>query len=101
MTIAAVALALVVAVAGCGDKTDVSAGVADFNKELAPEGLALDCPKEVMGGEGTVFDCTMKGTKNGKSAPVQLKVVKEGNDLVVDVADKAAYEQVRQEVAGS
>ena len=90
-----------VLIAGCGDKTDVSAGVDDFNKELATDGLTLDCPKEIDGGEGTVFECTLRGTKNGKSAPVKLKVTKENGDLVVDVADQAAFDQVRQEVAGS
>jgi hypothetical protein len=93
------ASALLVFAAGCGDKTDVSAGVADFNKQLATDGLMLDCPKEIEGGEGTTFDCTLKG-KNGKSAPVKLKVTKENGDLVVDVADQAAFDQVRQEVAG-
>ena len=100
-TALAVGASAIVFAAGCGAKTDVSAGVEDFNKTLEPNGLTLDCPKEIKGGEGTVFDCTMKGTKNGKSAPVKLKVVKEGDDLVVDVADQAAYDQVRQEVAGS
>jgi hypothetical protein len=100
LTVAAGAIAVVFA-AGCGDKTDVSAGVDDFNKELASDALVLDCPKEIAGGEGTVFQCTLRGTKNGKSAPVQLKVAKENGDLVVDVADQAAFDQTRQEVAGS
>jgi len=86
---------------GCGAKTDVSAGVEDFNKDLAGEGLALDCPKEVKGGEGTEFDCTLKGTRNGKSVPVKLKVAKEEGDLVIDAADQKAFETARQEVAGS
>jgi hypothetical protein len=102
VTLAAGALALVLAASGCTtDKTDVSAGVDDFNKELAPEGLALDCPKEIKGGEGTVFQCTLKGTRNGKSAPVQLKVAKESGDLVVDAANQAEFDRLRAEVAGS
>ena len=94
------AVAAAVLAAGCGDKTDVSAGVEDFNKDLAADRLALDCPKEIKGGEGTEFDCTLKGTENGKSAPVKLKIAKEEGDLVVDAADPAAFDVARQEVAG-
>jgi hypothetical protein len=92
-------LALVFA-AGCGTKkTDVTAGTADFNKELAPEGSKLDCPKEVVGGEGTVFECTIKG-KSGKSVPVQLKVVKKDGDLAVQATDQQAYDTARQQAQG-
>ena len=88
------------AVAGCGgEKTDVSAATDDFNKELTAQGLSLDCPKEVDGGEGTQFDCTMKG-EGGKSKTVQLKIVKEGGDLAVDVANKAEYDSTLKELAG-
>jgi hypothetical protein len=95
----AAASALVLAAPGCGSKTDVSAGTADFNKELAPDAM-LQCPKEVSGGEGTVFDCTMKGTKSGKAVQVKLKVVKQNGDLAVDVADKQAFDLARQQVSG-
>jgi hypothetical protein len=98
--LAAVAAAAAVLVAGCGSKTDVSGGVEDFNKDLAADQLALDCPKEVKGGEGTEFDCTLKGTKNGKSAPVRLKIAKEEGDLVIGAADQQAFDTARQEVAG-
>jgi hypothetical protein len=94
-------VAAAVVAAGCGAKTDVSAGVEDFNRDLAGDGLALECPKEVDGGEGTEFDCTLKGTRNGKSAPVKLKVAKEEGDLVIDAADQKAFETAKQEVAGS
>lgn len=99
ITLAAGVAAAVLA-AGCGSNTDVSKGVEDYNKDLAGDGLALDCPKEIKGGEGTVFDCTLKGTRNGKSAPVKLKIAKEEGDLVVDAADQAAFDVARQEVAG-
>ena len=35
--------------AGCGQKTDISKGIEDFNRTLEPNGLTLDCPKEVKG----------------------------------------------------
>jgi hypothetical protein len=86
--------------AGCG-KTDVSGGVADLNQDLEQNGLTLECPKEIQGGEGTVFECTLRGTRNGKSTPVQLKIGKEEGDLVVTPADQKAYDMARQEVSGS
>jgi hypothetical protein len=85
---------------GCG-KTDISKGVDDFNNALSADGLTLDCPKEVKGGEGTEFDCTLKSTRNGKSAPVKLKIGKEEGDLVIDAADQKAFDMARQQVAGS
>jgi Domain of unknown function (DUF4333) len=93
----AIALALAT---GCGAKTDVSKGVEDFNRNLEANGLTLECPKEIKGGEGTEFDCTLKGTRNGKSAPVKLKVAKEEGDLVIDAADQKAFDVARQEVSG-
>lgn len=92
-------LSLVFAVGCGGEKTDVSAGTEDFNKELSAEGSKLECPKEVDGGEGTEFECTLSG-QGGKESKVKLKVVKEGEDLAVDVVDRAAFDNARQEVAG-
>jgi hypothetical protein len=94
-------VAVVVVAAGCGAKTEISRGVEDFNRDLAPEGLTLDCPKEVKGGEGTEFDCTLRGTRSGKSAPVKLKIAKEEGDLVLDEADPKAFDVAKQEVRGS
>lgn len=86
--------------AGCGGgKTDVSAGVDDLNGQLKPQGVSLECPNEVTGGEGTQFDCTMKG-RGGQSKSVQLKVAKEGDDLVVDIVNQAEFDAARKQVAG-
>lgn len=92
-------LALVFAVGCGGEKTDVSAGTEDFNQELSAEGSKLECPKEVDGGEGTEFECTLKG-QGGKEAKVKLKVVKQGDELAVDVVDQAAFDEARQQVVG-
>jgi len=86
--------------AGCGgEKTDVSAGTEDFNQELKPQGITMECPKEVDGGENTEFECTLKG-KSGDSKKVKLKVVKDGDDLAVDVADKASFDAAVKQLAG-
>ena len=99
LTLPLAGLAVVFAV-GCGtSQTDVTKGTADFNKELAPQGSKLDCPEKVTGGEGTVFDCTLKG-KSGKETTVQFKVVKQNGDLAVQAADQQAYDTARQQVQG-
>lgn len=89
-----VAIVPLVAVGCGGETTDISAAVDDTNKNL--QGAAtLDCPKEVDGGEGTKFDCTVKG-KGGKTAKVNLKV---GKDSIEPVSQKE-YEAAVTKVAG-
>jgi hypothetical protein len=98
----ALAASGLVLVAGCGGtKTDVSAGVKEINDTiLSAQGAALDCPKEIDGGEGTEFECTMKSTAGDQTAKVNMKVVKQGDNLAVDVADQAAFQEALQTVAG-
>jgi hypothetical protein len=102
MGILAVAASGLVLVAGCGGtKTDVSAGVDQFNTAvLAAQGAELDCPKEIDGGEGTEFDCDLNALEGDGSETVTLKVTKEGDKLAVDIADQAAFNQALQTVTG-
>jgi hypothetical protein len=100
------ALALVSAAAafaaGCGgEKTDVSGGVDNLNERLTQQGIPakLNCPKEVDGGEGTKFECTLKANEGGKEEKIQMEVQKEGDDLVVDVQDQQAFEKSLAAVA--
>ena len=91
--LALVAVAAVL-VAGCGgEKTDVSQGVNNLNTAIAAQGIKakLDCPKEVDGGEGKKFDCTLKSDDGSKSEKVEMQVQKERGDLVVDVTDQKAW----------
>jgi hypothetical protein len=83
-------------VVGCGgETTDISAAVDDTNKNL--QGAAkLDCADEIDGGEGTKFDCTIKGTKSGKTEKVNLKIEKNG---IAPVSEKD-YVAALQKVAG-
>ncbi len=83
-------------VIGCGgETTDISAAVDDTNKNL--QGAAkLDCADEIDGGEGTEFDCTLKGTKSGKTETVNLKIEKDG---IAPVSEKD-YVAALQKVAG-
>jgi hypothetical protein len=100
--LALVSAAAVVA-AGCGgEKTDVSGGVDNLNERLTQQGIPakLDCPKEVDGGEGTDFECTLKANQGGKEQKIQMEVQKEGGDLVVDVKDQRAFEKALAAVAG-
>jgi hypothetical protein len=98
-TFAAV-LVLAFAAAGCGgEKSDVSGGVDAINKELTAQNAKLDCPKQVDGGEGAKFDCTLKGTQTGKSEKVKMKIVKQNGSLAVDFADdRAAVQSKLQQV---
>ena len=101
-TLALVSVAAVVA-AGCGgEKTDVSGGVDNLNERLTQQGIPakLECPKEVDGGEGTKFECTLKANEGGKEEKIQMEVQKEGDDLVVDVQDQQAFEKALASVAG-
>ena len=100
--LALVSVAAIVA-AGCGgEKTDVSGGVDNLNERLTQQGIPakLECPKEVDGGEGTKFECTLKANEGGKEEKVQMEVQKEGDDLVVDVQDQQAFEKSLAAVAG-
>jgi hypothetical protein len=83
-------------VVGCGgEKTDISAAVDDTNKNL--QGAAtLDCADEIDGGEGTEFDCTLKGKESGKTETVKLKIEKDG---IAPVKEKD-YVTALQKVAG-
>ena len=87
--------------AGCGtEKTDVSQGVDKLNTQiLAPQGAELDCPKEVDGGEGKTFECTMKATNGDASAPVTMKIVEEDGELAIDIADEKQFEEALRKVA--
>jgi hypothetical protein len=82
------ALALVLAaaalVAGCGgETTDVSQGVASINKDLQAQHVRLACPKEIDGGAGATFTCTLTNTRTGKSTRMRLRVIKQGGKLAV------------------
>src|SRR5688572_7920032 len=85
----AVVAALSVFAIACGEeRTDVSQGVDKLNSQvLSQQGAELDCPDEVDGAEGATFDCTMKSTSGDKTAEVKMKIVEEGGDLAVDIAD--------------
>jgi hypothetical protein len=102
-----ISLALTTAIAavatGCGgESTDVSGGVDALNKRLSDQGIAasLDCPKEVDGGEGTDFECTLSSDDGSTEEKVQMEVQKERGELVVDVADAKAWGDALQKVGG-
>jgi C-terminal processing protease CtpA/Prc len=84
-------------IAGCGSQeSDLSGAIADSNKNLAENGVTLDCPKKVDGGDGTKVKCTLTGKDTGKKVPVEVKVK---GDSIVPV-DQAAYEQAIHEASG-
>lgn len=89
-----------VAAAGCGEKTDVSQGVEETNKQLAAQGAELDCPDEVDGGEGTKFDCDLKSTTGDASETIELEVTKTGDAYGIETVDRAKFNEALAKVAG-
>jgi hypothetical protein len=80
--------------AGCGsDRTDVTQGIEDINRQIDRQGFKadLDCPDKVDGAEGTTFECTVKSDSGNVSEPVKMKIVKQGDDLAVTWADTTAF----------
>jgi hypothetical protein len=100
LAIAAVSL---VAASGCGgETTDVSKGVANINKDLlSAQGVRLDCPKTVDGGAGTVFTCTIRNTKNKRSAKLRMKVAKQNGQLAVDIASEKEFRAALQKIGAA
>ena len=95
-------LAVVAAfLAGCGGEvTDVSEGVNQLNEqELAQFNVELDCPDEVDGGEGTEFECTLRGKQGGETRKVKLKIVERDGDLLVAPAEEAAFDRAVSQVS--
>ncbi|MDQ4040442.1 MAG: hypothetical protein M3141_01675 [Actinomycetota bacterium] len=87
-TIAAVlgsGVALTLAACG-GERSDVSAGVDAMNRELAREGVRLDCPDEVDGAAGATFHCELRGPQTRRTARVEMRIVEEDDQLAVDFA---------------
>lgn len=69
----------------------MSGGVKQIEDNLLQGKATLDCPKEIDGGEGTVFDCTLKATSGDTQEKVQLKVAKENGELAVALADPKKF----------
>ena len=86
---------------GCGETTDVSGAVERLNNGfLAGQKVRLECPREVDGGDGANFECTLRNPRTGRAAPVTLRIVKDDGQSSVDMADGqqfgAALRRVRR-----
>jgi hypothetical protein len=94
-------LAVTPLLAGCSDETtDVSAGVNEINSKLPRgSGARLDCPKEVDGGKGTKFDCTLLSSKTGKKRRVEMQITEEGGQLRVSLDAKTFNRALRAVIA--
>ena len=99
----AVVLASMAVAAGCGgEKTDVSQGVANINKDLLNgQSVRLGCPKEVDGGEGTVFTCTITNTRNKKSTKLKMKVTKQNGQLAVDINSEKEFQKALERIGAA
>lgn len=98
----ALALAGAMAVVGCGGEvTDVGQSVEQINTKLLAPHAQLDCPKEVDGGDGKSFECTLKARTGSGSAPVTMKITRENGELAVDLADPKRFDAALKKVTGS
>ncbi len=88
MAFRAIAAALAtLGLAACGEeRSDVSGGVGAMNRELAREGVRLDCPDEVDGAAGASFHCQLRGSQTRRTARVEMRIVEDDGQLAVDFA---------------
>ena len=90
-----VAIAVSVGAVGCGSKADISQAIDSANKQLEAADAKLSCPDEVDN-ESKPFDCTVTGTKTGKTAPVKMKIESDS----ITPADQDAYQKALEQVSG-
>jgi hypothetical protein len=89
--------AVVAAVMGaCGNGTVATrTPVENFNRVAEARDVKLVCPEEVD--KGKQFDCTLQGTKTGKTATVRMEGL-DDKDAVVNAADGPAFISAVQQV---
>jgi hypothetical protein len=93
----ALALAVAAGGAGCGSDTVSSAkAVETFNRVAAARDVKLTCPEELDKGLDHI-DCTLQGTKTGKTAAVKVRGIDTEDDFL-DAVDGAEFNKAVQEV---
>jgi len=92
----AFAAVLAVGTAACGGgKADISKAVDAANEQLKAVDVKLSCPDKVD--KDAQFDCTVQGTKTGKTATIKANVAGEKKDTLTPV-DNNAYQQSVEQV---
>ena len=87
---------LAIGTAACGGgKADISKAVDAANEQLKTVDVKLSCPDEVD--QDAQFDCTVQGTKTGKTATIKANVAGENKDTLTPV-DQTAYQKSIEEV---
>ncbi len=81
-----------------GETTDVSKPVEELNASLKDTDTQLDCPDEVPGGKGAVFNCTFEGP--GGKFDTTLVVKEEGDDLTVDGQNQKEFQAALEKAIG-
>ncbi len=97
LAVALAAATAAVAVAGAcgGGAVSTETPVETFNRVAEARNVRLECPEEVD--KGKEFDCTLHGTRTGKTATVRIEGLSD-KDAVVDAADGAAFNNAVQQV---
>ena len=94
---AVLAVAVAAGGAGCGDDTvSSSKAVEAFNRVAAARNVKLMCPEELDKGLDQI-DCTLQGTKTGKTAPVKMRGIDTEDDFL-DAVDGNEFARAVQAV---
>ncbi len=81
----------------CGDDTvDTKTAVERFNQTAASRGVRLMCPEELDKGVKEM-DCTLEGTKTGKTAGVKMEAISDESDFP-ETTDGAAFTNAVEQV---
>ncbi len=80
----------VLAITGCGGKSDISKANTSLNDQLKTKGLpvTIDCPKTVT--DDKQFDCKVTNTKTAKSTTVKFRLSGKDHDTL-NFADQATF----------
>jgi hypothetical protein len=82
---------------GCADDTvDITQAVQTANEQLSANDARLTCPDQVDR-SSRPFDCTVAGTKTGRTARIKAKLGGPERDTL-QPENEAAYQQALEEV---
>ncbi|MDQ3571040.1 MAG: hypothetical protein M3396_10580 [Actinomycetota bacterium] len=81
----------------CGDDTIATkTAVEGFNRAAEPRDVRLMCPEEIDKGVKEM-DCTLQGTKTGKTAAVKMEAISDESEFL-ETTDGAAFRNAVEQV---
>ena len=93
----ALAVAIATGGAACGDDTVATkTAVEGFNRAAEPRDVRLMCPEEIDKG-AEEMDCTLQGTKTGKTAKVKMEAISDESQFL-ETTDGPAFNNAVEQV---